>query len=142
MATGGGKRRPTDWSPLEAEDPVPGDPETIRSEVTRMKKLAATLREQATTLRKCEDREVLQGKYADKIREKSGDLEKHFRQTAARYERVTGDLSSWADDLEDFQRRADRILKDAKQADEEHAADQKKKEVKAAKDRTTSTRVI
>ncbi|MFJ3666104.1 hypothetical protein ACIPSE_06590 [Streptomyces sp. NPDC090106] len=128
MGTGKGRRRPVDWQPLADKDPVPGDPEDIRGEVTRMTNLASTLRDQAAILRKAAAGDALRGKYADKIREKSGDLEKHFRETAARYERVVGDLGNWADELEDFQARADGVLRAARQADEEHAAETKKKD--------------
>ncbi|MGW5636969.1 hypothetical protein [Streptomyces sp. NPDC003832] len=121
-----GVRRPVDWHPLTVDDPIPGDPEGIRGEVTRMKNLASTLRDQAAILRKAADGDALQGKYADKIREKSGDLEKRFRETAGRYERVVGDLGKWADELEDLQERADGVLRSAKRADEEHAAEVKK----------------
>ncbi len=133
MGAGKGRRRPVDWHPLADKDPIPGDPEDIRHEVNRMKNLASTLRDQAAILRKAADGDALQGKYADKIREKSGDLEKHFRETAARYERVVGDLGKWANELEGFQERADGILRAAKQADEEHAAEVKKKEAEAKK---------
>ncbi|MER7398440.1 putative T7SS-secreted protein [Streptomyces sp. NPDC000151] len=134
MAPGKGRRRPVDWHPLAEKDPVPGDPEDIRDEVRKMKDLASTLRDQARILRKVDDGDALKGKYADKIREKSGELEKHFRETAARYERVVGDLGNWANDLEGYQERADGILKAAKQADEHHAAEVKKKEAEAKKD--------
>ncbi|MEU5886407.1 putative T7SS-secreted protein [Streptomyces sp. NPDC047461] len=134
MGTGKGRRRPVDWHPLAEKDPVPGDPADIRDEVGRMKNLASTLRDQARILRKAADGEALKGKYADKIRDKSGDLEKHFRETAARYERVVGDLGHWANELEDFQERADGVLRAAKRADEEHTAEVKKKEAEAKKD--------
>ncbi|MFC4464964.1 putative T7SS-secreted protein [Streptomyces xiangluensis] len=134
MGTGKGRRRPVDWHPLAEKDPIPGDPQDIRDEVRRMKNLASTLRDQARILRKAADGDALQGKYADKIREKSGDLEKHFRETAGRYERVVGDLGDWANDLEGFQERADGVLRAAKKADEEHAAEVKKKEAEAKRD--------
>ncbi|MGC0384333.1 putative T7SS-secreted protein [Streptomyces sp. SAI-129] len=134
MGTGKGRRRPVDWHPLAEKDPIPGDPEDIRDEVTRMKNLASTLRDQAGILRQAADGDALKGKYADKIREKSGDLEKRFRETASRYERVIGDLGNWAKELEGFQERADGVLRAAKQADEEHAAEVKKKEAEAKKD--------
>jgi hypothetical protein len=134
MGTGKGRRRPVDWHPLAEKDPIPGDPEDIRDEVTRMKNLASTLRDQAAILRKAADGDALKGQYADAIREKSDDLEKHFRETAARYERVVGDLGTWADELEGFQERADGVLRAAKRADEEHAAEVRKKEAEAEKD--------
>ncbi|MFC8414109.1 hypothetical protein [Streptomyces coelicoflavus] len=131
MGTGKGRRRPVDWHPLTEKDPIPGDPDDIRDEVTRMKSLASALRDQAALLRKASDGDALQGKYADKIREDSGDIDKHFRETAARYERVVGDLGTWANELEDFQERADGVLRAAKRADEEHAAEVKRKEAEA-----------
>ncbi|NHI09144.1 hypothetical protein STPH2_4510 [Streptomyces sp. KO7888] len=134
MGTGKGRRRPVDWHPLTEKDPIPGDPDDIRDEVTRMKSLASTLRDQAAILRKASDGDALQGKYADKIREDSGDIDKHFRETAARYERVVGDLGTWANELEDFQERADDVLRAAKRADEEHAAEVKRKEAEAKGD--------
>ncbi|MFF9047353.1 putative T7SS-secreted protein [Streptomyces parvulus] len=139
MGTGKGRRRPADWHPLAEKDPIPGDPDDIRDEVTRMKNLASTLRDQASILRKAADGDALKGQYAEKIREKSGDLEKRFRETAGRYERVVGDLGSWADDLEGFQERADGVLRAAKKADEEHAAAVKKKEAEAKKDGDKNT---
>ncbi|WP_345963172.1 hypothetical protein ABDE16_21320 [Streptomyces sp. BRB040] len=134
MGTGKGRRRPVDWHPLTEKDPIPGDPDDIRDEVTRMKSLASTLRDQAALLRKASDGDALQGKYADKIREDSGDIDKHFRETAARYESVVGDLGTWANELEDFQERADGVLRAAKRADEEHAAEVKRKEAEAKGD--------
>ncbi|MDT9698814.1 putative T7SS-secreted protein [Streptomyces sp. P17] len=138
MATGKGRRRPVDWHPLAEKDPIPGDPEDIRDEVSRMTTLASTLRDQARILRQAAAGDTLQGKYADKIREKSGDLEKRFRETAGRYERVVGDLGDWANELEGFQERADGVLRAAKQADEEHAAEARKREAEAKKDGTDS----
>ncbi|MFC6062183.1 putative T7SS-secreted protein [Streptomyces ochraceiscleroticus] len=134
MGKGRGRRRPVDWHPLAEKDPIPGDPEDIRHEVTEMKNLAKTLRDQARILRKAEDGDALKGAYADKIREKAGELEKHFRETAGRYERVVGDLGKWANELEGFQERADGILKAAKSADEHHTAEVKKKEAEAKRD--------
>ncbi|MGV9455692.1 putative T7SS-secreted protein [Streptomyces sp. NPDC003635] len=133
MGTGKGRRRPVDWHPLAEKDPIPGNPEDIRDEVGRMEDLASTLRDQARILRRAADGDALKGKYADKIREKSDELDRRFRETAGRYERVVGDLGSWANELEGFQERADGILRAAKQADEEHAADQKK-EAQAERD--------
>ncbi len=130
---GKGRRRPVDWHPLTEKDPIPGDPEDIREEVTRMTDLAVTLRDQAGILRKAAAGDALKGKYADKIREKSDELEKRFRETAARYERVVGDLGKWATELEGFQERADGVLRSAQRADEEHAAEVKKKEIEAKK---------
>ncbi|MDJ0464404.1 hypothetical protein [Streptomyces sp. H27-C3] len=127
------KTRPTDWSPLEEKDPVPGSPEEIRTEASEMRKVAKMLRDQATAIKRMGDDDELKGKTAKKLREESGDLEKHLREVAGRYERVNGHLDGWANDLEDFQRRADKILADAKRKEDEEAAKAKKDDGKDKK---------
>ncbi|MFF4275935.1 putative T7SS-secreted protein [Streptomyces sp. NPDC001536] len=108
--------RPTDWSPLAEADPVPGDPEGIRDEVTHMKKIAKKLRDQAATLQAIADADGLKGKYADKIGEKAGGLSKRLDLAEDRYREVKGHLNGWADDVEEAQKKADRALQDAKDA--------------------------
>ncbi|WP_138430265.1 MULTISPECIES: adenosylcobinamide-GDP ribazoletransferase [Streptomyces] len=126
--TASSKPRPKDWHPLADSDPVPGDPEEIRAEVKHMVNMAKSLRAQATDLTRIRDDNELKGKYAGKLREESGDLEKHLREVASRYERVHGFLSSWASDLEDCQTDADKILANAKREQEEIDAAKKKAE--------------
>ncbi|MBT2398711.1 hypothetical protein [Streptomyces sp. ISL-100] len=120
------KTRPVDWSPLAEKDPVPGSPDEIRTEASEMRKVATMLRDQARAIKKMADDDELKGKTADKLREESGDLEKHLREVAGRYERVNSHLDGWANDLEEFQRRADKILSDAKIKEDEEAAKAKK----------------
>ncbi|AVH55829.1 MULTISPECIES: DUF308 domain-containing protein [Streptomyces] len=122
------KTRPRDWNPLADSDPVPGDPEEIRAEVKHMKGVAASLREQARMLRGIGDDNELKGKYAGKLKEESGTLEKHLREVAGRYERVHGHLTNWANDLEDFQTQADGVLRRAKEKQEEVDAERAKKQ--------------
>ncbi|MGW0596218.1 hypothetical protein ACWD11_03635 [Streptomyces sp. NPDC002776] len=93
-----------------------------------MGNVAKSLRDQARDLVKIRDDNELKGKYAGKLREESGDLEKHLREVASRYERVHGFLSDWANDLEDCQTNADKILADAKREEEEINAAKKKAE--------------
>ncbi|MFE8960196.1 putative T7SS-secreted protein [Streptomyces iakyrus] len=120
------KARPRDWHPLAESDPVPGDPDEIRSEVKRMKGVASSLREQARLLRGIGDDNELKGKYAGALREESEGLEKKLREVADRYGNVHGYLTSWAGELEDFQIQADKVLANAKKAQEEADADKKK----------------
>lgn len=54
--------RPADWAPLAEADPVPGDPEGLRREVTHMKKVAEKLRTQAATMQAIADCDGLKGK--------------------------------------------------------------------------------
>lgn len=122
------KTRPRDWHPLAESDPVPGDPDEIRDEVKHMTGVATSLREQARMLRGIGDDNELKGKYAEKLRDESGTLEKHLREVAGRYERVHGHLTNWANDLEDFQTQADDVLRKAKQKQDEVDAEKAKKE--------------
>ncbi|MGH4032442.1 putative T7SS-secreted protein [Actinomycetota bacterium Odt1-20B] len=126
--TASSKHRPRDWHPIAESDPVPGDPEEIRAEVKHMVGVASSLREQARLLRGIDDDNELKGKYANSLREESGVLEKHLREVAGRYERVHGHLTNWADDLEDFQSRADKVLTEARQRQDEVEAEKKKQE--------------
>ncbi|MFI9616060.1 hypothetical protein ACIHCM_31005 [Streptomyces sp. NPDC052023] len=121
------KSRPRNWDPLAPSDPVPGDPEEIRAEVRHMKSVASSLREQARLLRGISDDNELKGKYAGKLKEEAGGLEKHLREVAGRYERVHGHLTNWANDLEEFQTQADKVLANAKREQEEQDADKAKK---------------
>lgn len=122
------KPRPRDWHPLAESDPIPGDPEEIRDEVTHMENVANSLRRQAKLLVQIGDDNELKGKYASKLRDEAGDLEKHLREVASRYERVHGHLKKWADDLEHYQGRADKILANAKREQEEVDAARRKEE--------------
>ncbi|MFH8487885.1 putative T7SS-secreted protein [Streptomyces longisporoflavus] len=126
--TASSKPRPRDWSPLAESDPVPGDPEEIRAEVKHMKGVAESLRDQARLLRGIGDDNELKGKFAGKLREESGVLEKHLREVAGRYERVHGHLTNWANDLEEFQTQADKVRTDARQKQDDLAAEKKKQE--------------
>ncbi|GAB2876209.1 hypothetical protein GCM10027074_50270 [Streptomyces deserti] len=120
------KRRPVDWQPLCDSDPVPGDPEEIRAEVKHMISVAKKLREQAKNLKAISDEDTLKGKYVKRLREESGTLEKHMREVAGRYERVHGHLTTWSNELEDFQSDADKVLQQAKEKQGEIEAEKKK----------------
>ncbi|MGA6218748.1 putative T7SS-secreted protein [Streptomyces umbrinus] len=122
------KARPRDWHPLAESDPVPGDAEEIRDEVKHMKGVAESLREQSRLLRGIGSDDELKGKYAGKLKEESGVLEKHLREVASRYERVHGHLSNWANDLEHYQGKADAVLRKAKDKQDEVEAEKAKKE--------------
>ncbi|MFI5687685.1 putative T7SS-secreted protein [Streptomyces sp. NPDC051636] len=117
------KPRPRDWHPLADSDPVPGDPEEIRDEVKHMVSVAESLREQARLLRGIKNDNELKGKYAGKLRDESEVLEKHLREVAERYEHVHGHLTNWANELEDFQSDADKVLANAKKEQEELEAE-------------------
>ncbi|MFH9889092.1 hypothetical protein ACH4OQ_07890 [Streptomyces luteogriseus] len=127
------KRRPLDWQPLCDSDPVPGDPEEIRAEVKHMESVAKKLRDQAKNLQAISGEETLKGKYVKRLREESGTLEKHMREVASRYERVHGHLTTWSNELEDFQSDADKVLHQAKEKQGEIEAEKKKEAASADK---------
>ncbi|MFF8776742.1 hypothetical protein ACF07W_05690 [Streptomyces sp. NPDC015140] len=128
------KRRPVDWQPLCASDPVPGDPEEIRAEVKHMVSVAKKLRDQAKNLKAISDDKTLKGKYVKTLRDESSTLEKHMREVAGRYERVHGHLTKWSNELEDFQSDADKVLRQAKEKEAEVEADKAKKADSGDKD--------
>ncbi|MFD5182218.1 hypothetical protein ACFWMQ_06175 [Streptomyces sp. NPDC058372] len=81
-----------------------------------MKKVAEYLRTQAASLTAMADADNLKGKYADELAENARGLGRKLDLAEDRYREVKGHLSGWAEDLEEFQKRADRALRDAKDA--------------------------
>ncbi|OWA15813.1 hypothetical protein B9W64_15195 [Streptomyces sp. CS159] len=108
--------RPKDWQPLRESDPVPGDPVGVRGQVTHMKKIAEYLRTQAKSLTAMADADNLKGKYADELAENARSLGRKLDLAEDRYREVKGHLSGWADELEEFQKVADKALVDAQDA--------------------------
>src|SRR6478735_8202230 len=108
--------RPRDWTPLREGDPVPGDPDGVRRQVKHMKKIAEYLRTQAASLAAMADADNLKGKYAEKLSEDARGLGRKLDLAEDRYREVKGHLGGWAEDLEEFQKRADRALQDAREA--------------------------
>ncbi|MFF5344694.1 hypothetical protein ACFY4H_29000 [Streptomyces althioticus] len=81
-----------------------------------MKKIAEYLRTQAEALTAMADADNLKGKYADELAENARGLGRKLDLAEDRYREVKGHLSNWADELEDFQKRADKALRDAQEA--------------------------
>ncbi|MDX3749611.1 hypothetical protein [Streptomyces sp. AK08-02] len=108
--------RPADWAPLTETDPVPGDPDGIRREVTHMKRIAEKLRTQAAAMQAIAECDGLKGEYADKLGDNARGLGRRLDLAEDRYRKVKGHLSGWADDMEDAQKRAGHALDDAKDA--------------------------
>lgn len=127
-------RRPTDWSPIAETDPVPGDPDAIRDEADRLKKIAETLERQVTKLRQLGKDENIEGKYADALRDEADELAGRFDKTKGRYKKVAGHLHTWADELEYAQGEAKKALDKAKadEKNEEIVEEAKKQLTKAA----------
>lgn len=81
-----------------------------------MKKIAKKLRDQAAAMQAIADSDGLKGKYADKVGEKARGLSKRLDLAEDRYREVKGHLDGWADDMETAQKKADRALRDAQDA--------------------------
>lgn len=97
--------RPADaeWAVLdESEDPVPGDPYEIRTEATRLGKMASTIQDQITLLKAIAGDENI-GKFADTLRDTATDLRDGLEKVSTRYEHVSNYLGHWADDLDQCQ---------------------------------------
>lgn len=81
-----------------------------------MKKIAEYLRTQAAALNAMADADNLKGKYADKLGEDARGLGRKLDEAEDRYREVKGHLTGWANELEGFQKKADKALEDAKDA--------------------------
>nr|WP_223832934.1 hypothetical protein [Streptomyces venezuelae] len=81
-----------------------------------MKKIAEYLRTQAAALNAMADADNLKGQYADKLAEDARGLGRKLDEAEDRYREVKNHLSGWAEELEGFQKRADKALDDAKDA--------------------------
>ncbi|MFE9973455.1 hypothetical protein ACFYRD_22545 [Streptomyces hirsutus] len=81
-----------------------------------MKKIAEYLRTQAAALTAMADAENLKGDYADELAENARGLGRKLDLAEDRYREVKGHLSNWSNELEEFQKRADKALSDAKEA--------------------------
>ncbi|MFJ1972414.1 hypothetical protein ACIO93_27455 [Streptomyces sp. NPDC087903] len=81
-----------------------------------MKKVAEKLRTQAAAMQAIADCDGLKGKYADDLGDKARGLGRRLDLAEDRYREVKGHLNDWADDMETAQKRADRALGDARDA--------------------------
>ncbi|WUU13573.1 hypothetical protein OG866_18505 [Streptomyces sp. NBC_00663] len=81
-----------------------------------MKKVAEYLRTQAKALTAMADADNLKGEFAEKLSENARGLGRKLDLAEDRYREVKGHLSNWADELEEFQKKADKALSDAKDA--------------------------
>ncbi|MDX3495710.1 DUF308 domain-containing protein [Streptomyces turgidiscabies] len=81
-----------------------------------MKKIAEFLRTQAAALTAMADADNLKGQYAEKLGEDARGLGRKLDEAEDRYREVKGHLSNWADELQEFQRKADQALGDAQDA--------------------------
>lgn len=110
-------RRPTDWAPLAPADPIPGDPDQIEAEASRLGRVADTMQEQIANLRRIGQETTLTGEYAEKLRGESGELAGRLEKTVGRYRDVAGHLGGWAGELRSAQEDSLKARERAQAAD-------------------------
>jgi hypothetical protein len=98
--------RPFDWAPLAERDPLPGDPEAIRDEAFSLRNMAAELTSQVETLRKigAAGDDLGSGQYTEGLKHTALEIVDKLELVRDRYAKVSGNLFTWADELEEFQR--------------------------------------
>lgn len=115
--------RPPDWSPLAGSDPLPGDPDAIFDEAFRLRNMAAGFTDQVSRLRRIGADDSLVGASFGELRASALELSGKLEKVAARYAKVSGLLSSWAPELEDFQAATLKALDKALEAERQRARD-------------------
>ncbi len=83
--------------------------------------MATEMRSQISRLRRIGDDDN-KGKYADKLRTAASDFAGKLEKTVGRYQRVAGEVSSWAPELVHAQMESVRALNKAKAAEATRAA--------------------
>lgn len=107
---------------MATSDPVPGEPETITVEARRLRDMATEMRSQIARLHTIGRDDTLTGQYADNLRTAASDLAGKLEKTVGRYQRVSGELASWAPELTHAQTESVRALEKAKAAEAARAA--------------------
>ncbi|WP_194899845.1 hypothetical protein [Catenulispora pinisilvae] len=109
--------RAADWTPLtpDGRDPVPGDPGAVRAEAALLGRVADSIRDQVTAMRKiaAAKQSELKGKYAGTISSTAGTLADQLNQAENRYRTASGELSGWATELESAQTESESLRKQA-----------------------------
>ena len=109
----------TEWAPLCAADPVPGDVVAVADQARHFSRVAAELRSQVSRLQRIGADGTLVGAYADRLREVAGDLVGDLEQVERRYTAVSAALRGWEPELRDAQQDAERLRVRAQELDEE-----------------------
>lgn len=111
--------RPTDWAPLAERDPLPGDPDAIFGEASRLRNMAVGIRDQAGRLRRIGADASMAGQSVEELRASALEAAKRLETVAERYSKVSGLLNSWAPELEEFQAATVKTLNKALAAEAE-----------------------
>jgi hypothetical protein len=125
--------RADDWAVIgESADPVPGDPDEVARLGRELRKTAESIRKQAAEIKALSSVEAWQSKAAKEFRQQAEEAGGKLRKAFKRYdaaadalgERVLDGSSSteYASELHRAQEMADKALRDARTADDEHRA--------------------
>lgn len=96
--------RPTDWEPLAASDPVPGDPPAVSAEAKNLSGVADELQNQVARLRAIASGEsVERGLHVDKLKSAASDVAGQLQKVVGRYRKTSAALTKWVPDLEQAQ---------------------------------------
>lgn len=99
-------------------DPTPGDAEMLGRLAGRYRSVADDAGDAYPMIKGLEGGQIGEGKSMDKLREKLGDLAGQVEKLHSSYDKAASALSTYADQLEEHQRKADRALDDGREAKE------------------------
>lgn len=118
--------RPTDWTPLAASDPIPGDPGEVQQEARYLNWMADQVSNEVTALRKIAGGGAdgaLKGQYADQLHSAASDLAGQLEKVVGRFKNTASLLGGpggagggWAEELTQFQAKSLPLLDNAKSA--------------------------
>ncbi|MEU9344412.1 putative T7SS-secreted protein [Streptomyces sp. NPDC048278] len=125
--------RADEWAVIgEPADPVPGDPDEVAALGRELRKTAESIKKQAAEIKALSSVEAWKSKAADEFRQQAEEAGGKLRKAFQRYdaaadalgERVLDGSSSteYASELHRAQIMADKALRDARTADDEHRA--------------------
>lgn len=109
--------RPSDWSPLAASDPVPGDPYEVQMLAGDLRSSAQKISGQVDALRKLCTDEFWDSDAGKVFRDKANDTASHLEKAFARYQQASAALEAYHPELTDAQSLSLQALEDAKDAD-------------------------
>lgn len=123
--------RADEWAVIgESADPVPGDPDEVARLGRELRKTAESIKKQAAEIKALSSVEAWKSKAAQEFRQQAEEAEGKLRKAFQRYdtaadalgERVLDGSSSteYASELHRAQQMADKALRDAQTADDEH----------------------
>jgi hypothetical protein len=115
--------RPTDWTPLAASDPIPGDPDLIQQEARYLKWMGEQISHEVAALRKIASGGAdgaLKGQYADQLHGAASDLAGTMEKAVGRFTATASLLGEsgggWAGELAQLQAKSLPLLDSAKSA--------------------------